>query len=363
MKEVLIGALMVLAGTAACAEALAPGDVPQTTNTKVELREAGANLDATLTQVVAEAKEAMWIGYEVEEVPTKEVGCCSESYGNNEQGTFWLEDEHGNGGGSGSRAQETKLEGGKWVMILFRAEKNQIEKIRIAPAMCRLDAGGLRLVWLKNADARQSVAFLSELLKGKDFFGRGDHGLGEQALTAIALHADSAADQALEGLTSPSQPEALREKAAFWMGATRGAEGFAGLQKLARTDSNSNVRAQVCFALFVSHEPGAAAEIIRMAHEDTSAHVRGQALFWLAQRAGQKAEKTITGAIANDPDTEVKKKAVFALSQMPKDEGVPKLIEVAETNRNPEVRKQAMFWLGQSDDPRALAFIEKVLKE
>jgi len=27
------------------------------------------------------------------------------------------------------------------------------------------------------------------------------------------------------------------------------------------------------------------------------------------------------------------------------------------------VRKQAMFWLGQSDDPRALAFFEKILSQ
>ena len=49
------------------------------------------------------------------------------------------------------------------------------------------------------------------------------------------------------------------------------------------------------------------------------------------------------------------------LSQLPKDEGVPKLIEVAQTNPTREVRKQAMFWLGQSNDPRALAFFEKIL--
>jgi HEAT repeat protein len=103
--------------------------------------------------------------------------------------------------------------------------------------------------------------------------------------------------------------------------------------------------------------------MIRMAHDDESTHVRGQALFWLAQKAGKKAATAITNAIDNDPDTEVKKKAVFALSQMPKDEGVPKLIQVAETNRNPAVRKQAMFWLGQSNDPRALAFFEKVLSQ
>jgi len=100
-----------------------------------------------------------------------------------------------------------------------------------------------------------------------------------------------------------------------------------------------------------------------MAHDDTSAQVRGQALFWLAQKAGKKAVGAIDGAIQNDPDTEVKKKAVFALSQLPHEEGVPKLIEVAQTNKNPEVRKQAMFWLGQSEDPRALAFFEKVLSQ
>jgi len=40
---------------------------------------------------------------------------------------------------------------------------------------------------------------------------------------------------------------------------------------------------------------------------------------------------------------------------------VPLLINVAKTNRNPAVRKQAIFWLGQSNDPRALNFIEGVL--
>ena len=57
------------------------------------------------------------------------------------------------------------------------------------------------------------------------------------------------------------------------------------------------------------------------------------------------------------------KKAVFALSQLPKDEAVPQLIHVAETNKDPVVRKEAFFWLGQSGDPRALTFMESVLKQ
>jgi hypothetical protein len=38
------------------------------------------------------------------------------------------------------------------------------------------------------------------------------------------------------------------------------------------------------------------------------------------------------------------------------------LIHVADTNSNLTVRKEAFFWLGQSHDPRALAYLEQVLK-
>jgi len=102
--------------------------------------------------------------------------------------------------------------------------------------------------------------------------------------------------------------------------------------------------------------------MIAVARHDSSSRVRGQALFWLAQKAGKKAAGAISDALESDPDTDVKKKAVFALQQLPNGEGVPMLIQVARTNRNPAVRKQAMFWLGESNDPRALAFFEEVLK-
>jgi HEAT repeat protein len=63
------------------------------------------------------------------------------------------------------------------------------------------------------------------------------------------------------------------------------------------------------------------------------------------------------------PETDVKKLAVFALSQLPKEESVPQLIHVAITNTNLAIRKEAFFWLGQSQDARALAYLEEVLKK
>jgi HEAT repeat protein len=256
-----------------------------------------------------------------------------------------------------------KLEGPRSIAVLFRAEHIHIMKIRVVSMDCSLDAGGLPFVWLSGVKPADSVELLESFVKGSDLEAHDDDHISHGALTAIALHADSAADRALESFTRTDQPESLRKQTTFWLGAAREKAGLLVLEKMAKTDPSSEVRAQVTFALSVSHEPGAIEDMIRMAHDDQSSHVRGQALFWLAQKAGQKAVGAITGAIENDPDTDVKKKAVFALSQLPKDEGVPKLIEVAQTNRNREVRKQAMFWLGQSHDPRALAFFEKILSQ
>ena len=78
--------------------------------------------------------------------------------------------------------------------------------------------------------------------------------------------------------------------------------------------------------------------------------------------SGKKAGASITAAIENDPDMQVKKKAVFALSQLPQDESTPQLMRVADSNSNPAFRKEAIFWLGQSKDPRALEYLETILK-
>jgi HEAT repeat protein len=338
-------------------------DAPRIENAKLETRAAGPSLEATIREFAVKAEQPEWVGYNVETVAGEHGVCCNNNWSDGNCGTCRLEKESGQVTGTKPRDGNVKLEGSRQLVVLYRLEMKRVVKIRVASTDCTLDAGGLPFVWLTGVKSSDSVAQLATYVRGSEFDDHGDHGLGNGALTAIALHADAAADQMLESFVKTDQREGLRRQAAFWMGAARGKAGLDSLQRMAKTDPSSDVRAHVAFALSVSHESGAVDEMIRMAHDDTSSHVRGQALFWLAQKAGKKAVGTITGAIENDPDTDVKKKAVFALSQLPKDEGVPKLIEVAQTNHNAEVRKQAMFWLGQSNDPRALQFFEKVLTQ
>jgi hypothetical protein len=90
---------------------------------------------------------------------------------------------------------------------------------------------------------------------------------------------------------------------------------------------------------------------------------RRQAVFWLGQAAGEAATRGLDSIAADDRgDLEVREHAVFALSQRPRDEGVPVLIRVARTSPQPQIRRKALFWLGQSEDPRALALFEELLR-
>src|SRR6266849_2616659 len=376
----VLGLTMIVAGIGSAAVQLAKGgataplaqtspaavqaaEAPRIENARLETRAAGTSLDATFRGIAAMAEKSEWVGYRVDEVAGERGVCCNNNWNDGNCGTCRLERENSEASGTSHADGNLKLEGSQQLVVLYRLEGKQVVKIRVVSDNCTLDAGGLPFIWLTGVKASESVALLATYVRGSHFEDRGDRGIGNGALTAIALHADASADRALESFVMPEQREELRRQTAFWMGAARGNAGLIALQHMAKTDASSDVRAHVAFALSVSHEPGAVDEMIRMAHDDASSQVRGQALFWLAQKAGKKAVGTITGAIENDPDTDVKKKAVFALSQLPKDEGVPKLIEVAQTNRNPAVRKQAMFRLGQSNDPRALQFFEKILTQ
>jgi hypothetical protein len=147
----------------------------------------------------------------------------------------------------------------------------------------------------------------------------------------------------------------------IWLTGVQAAKSISFLRTLIASNTSQHMSNSAVFAISQHDDPIAIAALEELAQPPQPSRVRGEAIFWLAQQAGDRAASFIKNAIESDPDTEVKEKAVFALSQLPKDEGVPKLIEVAQQNRNPEVRKKAFFWLGQSNDPRALAFIEQVL--
>jgi HEAT repeat protein len=251
------------------------------------------------------------------------------------------------------------------VMVLLRLDQGEVTRTRMARVGCTLDAGGVPFEWLTGVQAEDSAAFLGKLAQSAaalhDSGASRGRGLDEN-LVALSMHATPRATEVLASFAAPGNSAYLREKAAFWLGAQRGHEGLLALRQLLRSEQDSKLREKLVFDLSINSDPAATDDLIQMAKSDADSRVRAQALFWLAQKAGKKAVGALNASIENDPNFEVKKKAVFALSQLPHEESVPQLVHIADTNSNFAIRKEAIFWLGQTNDPRAIAYIEEVLK-
>lgn len=329
---------------------------PRFLNAKLETRVAGAEFGRVFSSIVAGAASPRWIGYSVPAVPGEHYMCDARypSRAYLEGRPSWRErDDTPSADGEGSRE----------ILVLFRADAGKVQKVRVFGTDCELEAGGLPVTWLTGVSGVDSVKTLRGLVGVDANATRGDPPLSQSALTAIALHADPSAVQALQSFAAAGQPVPIRKRAAFWLGAARGSEGFDILRRLVAGEEDAAFRRELVFPVSLARRPEAVDLLLHLAREDGSPEVRKQAMFWLGQRAGEKAARALGEAIENDPDTAAKKQAVFGLSRMPNGEGIPRLIEVARANRNPEVRRQAMFWLGRSNDPRALAFLEEVLRK
>jgi len=345
------------------ASAIAAAQQPKVVNTQFNTESAGSGLSATVARL-QRSGQPLWLGYEVPALPRTNFSSCSDFEGALQSedgccGEYQLESTR-DGFTRDSMSTSDRKPSPANMYVLLRLDHGAIIKVRPANAGCRLNAGGLPFTWLTLVQPDDSVAFLAKLAARPE--DSQDKRATEDTLVTLAMHASPAATAALASLAEPSNPPRLREKSAFWLGAQRGHEGFQVLQELVTKEQDPELREKLAFDLSIDSDSAAIDELLKMAHSDASPQVRGQAIFWLAQKAGKKASASISAAIENDSDMQVKKKAVFALSQLPKDEGIPQLMHVADSNSNPAIRKEAIFWLGQSKDPRALEYLEAILK-
>ncbi len=350
-----VGSGLVLAGAAAAQ--------PNLPTARLASR-AGADLAGAFTSLSGEAGP-LWIGYAVPAQNPDWNACChSDRDGGRCCGRCLLEEGRSadRTRGTGATGAPVQLEGSSQVVVLYRVENREVERIRAYSDACEIDAGGRTVYWLTGVSTTASIDLLLQWASRPVPEGERRDRIADGAMHALSAHKDPAADRALAGLLASDRPMATRRQAAFWAATARGRSGFELVRAALLDASNPEpLRKHLTFAVSQSHEPEAVTTLTRTAKGDGSPAVRGEAIFWLAQKAGRAAAAAITDVIANDPETKVKERAVFALSQLPKDDGVPRLIDVARSNRNPAVRKQAIFWLGESRDPRALAFFEEIL--
>jgi HEAT repeats/PBS lyase HEAT-like repeat len=301
----------------------------------------------TVIDGLKQQKDAVWVGYSIPVINKFSSGWNSShiDYLEGNNNTIVNESEGSN-------------QSSDHAVILLRVADGAVMKLHVESPERELDAGGLRFVWLNDVNADDSVRVLTDLARQGD----AKH-LRDSAVFAISMHQTNTATTALISLASADNDLGLREKAAFWLASQRGHDGLAAIQKLAHEDGDPKFREKLTFDLTLSKDPAALNELIRMAHEDASPQVRKQAQFWMATKGGKRVTEDLRTLATDDPNEQIRKSAVFALSRLPAEEAATQLIAVADSSKDPIVRRQAIFWLGQSNDPRALEYLTKLLKQ
>jgi hypothetical protein len=280
---------------------------PQIQNAKIEPRQTTA-FERDVAALTASATDPVWIAWREPIIDGEHNLCC----------TYSSDDGWMNGAvlirgcaidpvtpGAGTRRPDiapptgpVKLEGGTGLVLLVRAIDHHVERLRSLSDDCPMDAGGRTVYWFDNVPAKDSVTYLQSLMHVADGTRANLTSLSNSAISAIAWHRDPVATDVL----------------------------------------------------------------LPLAHSPNDTQVRTQVLRSLGRRAGTRVVAELMAAIEQDPDANIRSAALDGLARLPNDDSVPRLIDLVKTTKDAAVRKKTMTLLGQTNDPRAIAFFQEILK-
>jgi HEAT repeats len=336
--------------------------LPTIQNGRVETRQA-SSLDRDIAAAKTTSADPVWVAWRVP-IADGQRGNCS-TYVNDYtyvRGDY-LEGNSSNSAPLAPPAGAVSLEGGSGLVMLVRLLDGRVDRLRTVGDDCPLDAGGRTLYWLQGVAPADSVKYLETLLKPTDGLNPAqEERVSLSAVSAIALHRDPAADVVLDRLATGNSDSSLRRSARSSLGSNRGAHGFDTLRKLIETEHTPDVRRQLITSLGQTRQPGTADALLAIAKTDSDAKTRAEAVYWVPLRGGPRLVPEVTRIIATDASDEVKQRAVKGLARLPDEDRVPLMLDLARTSSAQVVRKEAVAALGQSKDPRAMAFLEGLLK-
>jgi len=231
-------------------------------NAVVEHR-AVANGLAREIQAIAQQGRTVWVGYRVPIVRSRGEGLTS----------------------TGTCCGRCRLSPPTDLVMLVRVDRTGVLEIRPEAVDCDIDASGAPLVWLDTVSPDDSVNWLAAVVR--DTSGRTNR-FSERALTALALHASSAASPVLVDVARNGTTAQLKGRALFWLG-QRAVEEAIPTITAALDDPDTDVKKQAVFALSQLPRDEGVPRLIDVARTHRNAEVRRQAFFWLGQSKDQRA--------------------------------------------------------------------------
>jgi hypothetical protein len=212
-------------------------------------------------QSVASRPAASWIGYRVPIQRRRDVsiqsydGCC----------------------GRCRLAPPTDL------VVLARVQQGAIAELRSLGVDCDMDAGGMPLVWFDGVSADASVAWLNTLVTQAEANRR----ISENALSAIAQHAGSAASKALVQFAQTGTTQ-MRGRALSWLAQRAANEALPAIDA-ALKDPELEVKKQAVNALVRFPNQEGIPKLIEVARSHPNTEVRRQAMLRLGDTKDPRA--------------------------------------------------------------------------
>ena len=368
---VCVGAMAVAAVTSIAAQAPAP----QIQNGKVEVRK-GTAIDREIASLApARADEPVWVAWRVPMIAGDRDMCgwyTDRDYA--VRGMFVDEPTItivNNTPVPNSRPQITApagpipLEAGTQVVVLARIVDRKVERLRTAGDDCPMDAGGRTVYWLDAIAPAESLRFLNTVVTGPSpdrSLTSAERNVAQSAVRAMAYHRDAGADSLLNQIATTHPDSDVRRQATSNMGSLRGASGVAALARLIAAEQNADSRRQLVVSLGASLDPSAVTAL-RSSIKDPEPKVRSEAVYYSVLRGGAAAIPEAVSIAGSDPVDSVRQRAVAAIGRLAPEVGTSPLLQLARTSQNAAVRKEAVKVLSTSKDPRAIAFMDEILKK
>ena len=349
------------------AAGMAAAQQPQIQNGRVETRQA-SSLSGEIATLGASSADPVWIAWREPVTDGRRAGCS------------WYQDDSTMPNGIRGMVIESDsglykppqltaptgpapLEAGTNVVILVRIVDKRVERLRTFSDDCPLDANGRTVYWLNGITPAESLKFLEGLTHPNyaTMVRSGADSLVSSAMSAIAYHRDPAADAILDKLATDPE-SSVRRQAISQLGGNRGAHGFETLRRLLDSERSVDGRRNIVSALVQTRQPQTVDVLLNLARTDADESIRADAVYYLPARGGERMIPEILRILTNDGSTNVRQRAVSAIGTLPADAAIPALITLGKDSHDVVVRKQAVSVLGRSKDPRAIAFLQELVK-
>lgn len=212
--------------------------------------------------------------------------------------------------------------------------------------------------WLSQVGTERAVGALDSILR----FSK-DPEIQDKAVFALSQHGSPKAQQALRAYAERAEvPDALKERAIFWIGQNENPENAGFLRSLYGRLKSEELKRKVLFSLSQMGGEENGRWLLGIARDTAQGiEMRKQALFWAGQGGVSLGE--LTKLYSDVGDQQMREQLIFVYSQRDEPEALDKLIEIAKRDPNPDLRKRALFWLGQSEESRAVQALQDIIEQ